>query len=68
MSDIKVVKALTKTGYETDHQTGNHIILRHKQSLSEINVPNHKEIAKGTLRSIIEDAWLTVDAFIDLVW
>ena len=65
---IKVVKALTKIGYETDHQTGSHIILRHKQyPYQRLTVPNHKEIAKGTLRSIIEDTGLTVDAFIDLV-
>ncbi|MCI4433333.1 MAG: type II toxin-antitoxin system HicA family toxin [Nitrosopumilus sp.] len=31
VSGIKVVKALAKLGYETDHQTGSHIILRHKQ-------------------------------------
>lgn len=68
VSGIKVVKALTKIGYETDHQTGSHIILRHKQyPYRRLTVPNHKEIAKGTLRSIIEDAGLTVDAFIDLV-
>lgn len=68
MSGIKVVKALAKIGYKTDHQTGSHIILRHKQyPYRRLTVPNHKEIAKGTLRSIIEDAGLTVDAFIDLV-
>ena len=68
VSGIKVVKALTKIGYETDHQTGSHIILRHKQyPYQRLTVPNHKEIAKGTLRSIIEDAGLTVDTFIDLL-
>jgi predicted RNA binding protein YcfA (HicA-like mRNA interferase family) len=67
VSGIKVVKALAKIGYETDHQTGSHIILRHKHDYRRLTVPNHKEIAKGTLRSIIEDAGLTVDTFIDLV-
>jgi len=68
VSGIKVVKALAKIGYATDHQTGSHIILRHKQyPYLRLTVPNHKEIAKGTLRSIIEEAGLTVDAFIDLV-
>ena len=43
VSGIKVVKALAKIGYETDHQTGSHIILRHKQSLSEINSTFYKE-------------------------
>ena len=68
VSGIKVVKALAKLGYETDHQTGSHIILRHKHNpYRRLTVPNHKEIAKGTLRSIIEDAGLRVDTFIDLL-
>ncbi len=68
MSGLQVVKALAKIGYETDHQTGSHIILRHKQyPYRRLTVPNHKEIAKGTLRSIIEEAGLTVGTFIDLV-
>ncbi len=32
-----------------------------------ISVPNHKELAKGTLRAIIADAGLTVDEFTDLL-
>ncbi|TLY32435.1 MAG: hypothetical protein E6K56_03260 [Ignavibacteria bacterium] len=29
-------------------------------------MPNHKEIARGTLRQIIKDAGLTVDEFLKL--
>jgi predicted RNA binding protein YcfA (HicA-like mRNA interferase family) len=32
-----------------------------------LTVPNHKEIAKGTLRSILRQAGLTVDEFRDLM-
>ena len=50
ISGIKVVKALSKVGYEVDHQTGSHIILRHKEEPHRrLTVPNHDEIAKGTL-------------------
>ena len=31
VSGIKVVKALAKVGYALDHQTGSHLILRHKE-------------------------------------
>jgi predicted RNA binding protein YcfA (HicA-like mRNA interferase family) len=30
-------------------------------------VPDHKELAKGTLRSIIREAGLTVDEFVALL-
>ncbi|NHV98337.1 MAG: addiction module toxin, HicA family [Thaumarchaeota archaeon] len=31
VSGLEVVKALSKIGYEVDHQTGSHIILRHRE-------------------------------------
>jgi predicted RNA binding protein YcfA (HicA-like mRNA interferase family) len=68
VSAIKVIKVLTKLGYEVDHQTGSHIILRHKEHpYPRLTVPNHKEIARGTLKAIIEEAGLTVEEFSDLL-
>jgi predicted RNA binding protein YcfA (HicA-like mRNA interferase family) len=44
------------------------MILRHDEAPHHrITVPNHKEIAKGTLRAIINDAGLTIDQFLDLL-
>ena len=68
VSAIKVIKVLSKIGYETDHQTGSHIILRHREMPHKrLTVPNHKEIARGTLKAIIEEAELTVQEFTDLL-
>ncbi len=68
VSGREVVKALHKLGYEVDHQTGSHLILRHvKEPHRRITVPNHPEIAKGTLRAIISDAGLTVEEFLNLL-
>ena len=68
VSSIKVIKALAKIGYEADHQTGSHIILRQgKSPHKRLTVPNHKEIARGTLKAIIEEAGLTVKEFVDLL-
>jgi predicted RNA binding protein YcfA (HicA-like mRNA interferase family) len=59
-----VVKALRKADYEQDRQRGSHIILRQlAYPYRRITVPDHKEIAKGTLRAIIREAGLTVDGF-----
>lgn len=68
ISGIKVVKIFVKIGYEIDHQTGSHIILRHKEEPHRrLTIPNHKDIAKGTLRAIIRQAGLTVEGFIELL-
>jgi predicted RNA binding protein YcfA (HicA-like mRNA interferase family) len=68
VSGREVVKVLSKVGYLLDHQTGSHMVLRQEEAPHRrITVPNHKELAKGTLRAIISDAGLTVDQFIDLL-
>ncbi|MEM2584751.1 MAG: type II toxin-antitoxin system HicA family toxin [Thermoproteota archaeon] len=68
VSGMDVVKALSKIGYEVDHQTGSHIILRHREKPHRrLTVLKRKEIAKGTLRAIIRQAGLTVEEFIKLL-
>ena len=62
----EAVKAFRKVGYETDHQTGSHIILRHP-SQRRLTVPNHRELAKGTLRALNREAGLTKEQFVDLL-
>ena len=65
---MEVIKALAKIGYEVDHQTGSHMILRCREAPHRrLTVPMHKEIAKGTLRAIIRQAGLTVEEFAELL-
>ena len=62
------VKAFEKMGYAVDHQTGSHIILRHAAPPHRrLSVPDHDELAKGTLRSLLRHAGLTVDEFLGLL-
>ena len=68
VSGKKLCKLLAGIGYEIDHQTGNHIILRNERPPHRrLTVPVHKEIAKGTLRAIIRQAGLTLDEFNELL-
>ena len=68
VSGKEVCTILGKMNYLVDHQTGSHFILRNKKSpYRRITIPNHKEIAKGTLRSIIRQTGLTLDEFLDLM-
>ncbi len=64
VSGAQAVRALGRLGYEVDHQTGSHIILRQEAPPHRrLTVPNHRELAKGTLRAIIREAGLTVEGF-----
>jgi predicted RNA binding protein YcfA (HicA-like mRNA interferase family) len=60
------VRAFQKLGYQLDHQTGSHMILRHPQ-MRRLTVPNHRELAKGTLRALIREAGLTKEEFVNLL-
>jgi predicted RNA binding protein YcfA (HicA-like mRNA interferase family) len=68
VSGAQAIKAFQKIGYEFDDQHGSHIILRHADPPHRrLSVPNHNELAKGTLRALIREAGLTVDEFARLV-
>jgi predicted RNA binding protein YcfA (HicA-like mRNA interferase family) len=62
------VKAFRKAGYELDEQHGSHMILRHVDPPHRrLSIPNHKELAKGTVRALIREAGLTVEEFASLL-
>ena len=68
ISGKDLVKAFAIIGYENDHQTGSHIILRQKNPPHRrLTIPNHKEIAKGTLRAIIRQSGLSREEFLELL-
>ena len=61
ISGKKATKVFLQEGYVIDHQTGSHVILyKHNKILT---IPNHKELARGTLRAIIKQAGLTREEF-----
>ncbi len=68
ISGKELCKILKKIGYVEDHQTGSHIILRNKNyPFRRFSIPNHKEIAKGTLRAIIRQAGLSLNEYNNLL-
>ncbi len=68
VSGRQLCKILGKLGYLIDHQTGSHIILRQKDTPHRrLTVPDHRELARGTLRAIIRQAGLTIDEFKELM-
>ncbi len=68
VSGQELVKLFNKLGYEVDHQTGSHVILRQGiEPYRRLTVPNHKEISKSTLSALIKQAGLTRDEFMELI-
>ena len=65
-SGSDAVRAFQRIGYEVDHQTGSHVILRHPSG-RRLTVPIHRELAKGTLRALIRDAGVTKEQFAALL-
>ncbi len=61
------VKALGKIGYYLKRQHGSHMILRRDNPFSQLVVPDHKELDRGTLRAIIRQADLGVSEFMSLL-
>ncbi|MBX9742355.1 MAG: type II toxin-antitoxin system HicA family toxin [Chthoniobacterales bacterium] len=62
-----MVKIFAQDGWRVIRQRGSHIILVKEDSFSTLSVPDHKEIAKGTLRSLIRTSGLTVEEFSNLM-
>jgi len=63
ISDRECINALQKAGFFIKRQHGSHIILRRNDPFSQLVVPEHKELDRGTLRAIIRQAGLSVDEF-----
>lgn len=61
----ELIKLLQRLGFEKHHQVGSHVQLKHSDG-RRITVPNHptREIRKGTLKGIINDANISVEEFI----
>ncbi len=61
----EVVKTFEKLGWTVVRQRGSHIILTRKGHIATLSVPQHTEVARGTLRSLISKAGFSVSEFLD---
>jgi predicted RNA binding protein YcfA (HicA-like mRNA interferase family) len=64
-SGQQIIKTLQKLGFWVVSQKGSHIKLRGivDGKLQTVIVPNHKEVAFGTFRSILNQAGITLQEF-----
>ena len=64
VSAKQAIKALEHLGFQVYRQTGSHIHLWNEEINLVVTVPNHPELAKGTLISIMKQARLERKEFI----
>jgi len=63
LSGREVVKIFRRLGWDVARQQGSHIILVKEGNIATLSVPDHHEVARGTLRSLIARAGLTIEEF-----
>jgi predicted RNA binding protein YcfA (HicA-like mRNA interferase family) len=67
ISGAEAVKAPQKVGWRVDRQRGSHVVMLRPGQIASLSIPQHRELAPGTLRSLIRAAGLTVEAFAELL-
>jgi predicted RNA binding protein YcfA (HicA-like mRNA interferase family) len=67
VSGADAVKAFQRAGWRVDRQRGSHVVLLRPGSIASLSVPQHPELAPGTLRALIRAAAMSVEEFTALL-
>jgi predicted RNA binding protein YcfA (HicA-like mRNA interferase family) len=69
VSGREIIRILTKIGFEIVGRKGSHVRLKRRRNkeLLIVVVPMHRELARGTLRSILRQANLTLEDLLRLL-
>lgn len=65
ISGVEAVKVFSKFGWSVARQSSSHIIMTKEGEIASLSIPNHREVARGTPRSLIRSANLTLDQFVN---
>ena len=67
VSAEEVIRSLERLGFVQIRQRGSHVTLKKKTSSGDIGcvVPLHRELAIGTIRSILRQAAVTPEEFME---
>jgi len=64
----KVVKALSKLGFEITRQKGSHLVMKHPDGrVTVIPIHSGEELGRGILRQIAHDAKIGKDDFVKIL-
>jgi predicted RNA binding protein YcfA (HicA-like mRNA interferase family) len=60
----EVVGAFERLGWQVARQRGSHIVLPRPGAPAILSIPDHAQVARGTLRVLIAKAGLTIEEFL----
>jgi predicted RNA binding protein YcfA (HicA-like mRNA interferase family) len=67
ISGEEAVRAFERAGWSVDRRHGSHVIMLKAGNLASLSIPQHRELAPGTLRALIRAAGMTVEEFVRLL-
>ncbi|MBI3893394.1 MAG: type II toxin-antitoxin system HicA family toxin [Candidatus Wallbacteria bacterium] len=67
LSGEQTIRALEKAGFRRVRQRGSHVVVKRADPPARTVVPLHRELDTGTLRGILADIELSVEAFLALL-
>jgi predicted RNA binding protein YcfA (HicA-like mRNA interferase family) len=67
ISGKEAVRAFERAGWKVSRREGSHIIMTKVGMPVILSVPDHRELRRGTLRSLIRKAGMTVEEFVLLL-
>lgn len=60
----EVVKAFERLGWEVARRRSSHIVMTKAGNIATLSIPDHRQVARGTLRSLIRKAGLMEEEFL----
>jgi len=67
VSGPDAVRAFERAGWRWDRQRGSHVVLIRPGHIASLSVPQHRELAPGTLRSLVRASGMSVEEFAALL-
>jgi len=64
LKPAEVVQAFARLGWQVARRRGSHIILTKPGHIATLSIPDHADVARGTLRALIGRAGVTIDEFL----
>lgn len=65
ISGKQAARTFERFGWMFDRQSGSHMIFKKAGVHKRLSIPDHRVLDRGLLRSLIRDADLTVDQFLE---
>jgi predicted RNA binding protein YcfA (HicA-like mRNA interferase family) len=67
VSGSDAVRAFERAGWRWDRQRGSHVVLVRAGHIASLSIPQHRELAPGTLRALIRASEMSVEEFTALL-